>query len=178
MRYLFCDAIIALEPGRSIVARKAISLESVAFGGRFPRQPQLPAGLVVESIAQAAGWLNFVTHDRNVRMVAALVANVHFVRPVVPGDLLEMEATLVFPHTGGATMSGQARVDGACVASIERLVFANEVVAEGSFSRQELAFRDHLDRMTRRFTEPRSALAESAPEKSASAKSASAEPAP
>jgi 3-hydroxyacyl-[acyl-carrier-protein] dehydratase len=108
----------------------------------------MPGTLVVESVAQAAGWLNFVTHGEAIRMIVAAVDGVVFKGRVVPGDVLEVEARILFLHPEGATMEGEARVDGETVVTVERLLFANQAVDPALLSPRERAHFEYIRRAT------------------------------
>lgn len=146
MRFLFFDKILALESSKRVLALKHVSFDAAYFENHFDGLPVMPGTLIVEAIAQAAGWLNFITHDESVRMVVGLIENVQLGRSVGPGETLTLEATILFVHPEGVTMEGSARVGDEVVASVERLVFANEQVSRGEFSDAERAHFEYIKR--------------------------------
>lgn len=149
MRFIFLDHVLELEPGKRILAAKAISFDGEYFGLHYQRRPILPATLMIEAIAQAGGWLNFITHDETIRMVVALVEGVKFRRRVSPGEVLTLEATILFLHPGGATMGGQARVGSEVAATVERMVFANQKVDRSVFTPSEMRHYHYIKAGTR-----------------------------
>jgi len=149
MRFLHLDRILELEPGKHIRARKNVALDGEYLAEHFRRRPVVPGTIVLEALAQAAGWLNLVTHDDAIRMVVALVENVRFHAPVHVGDSLELAAQVLFLHPGGATMQGECRVDGLVVLTVERLVFANQSVDPAQLSEPEKAHARYVRRSTR-----------------------------
>jgi 3-hydroxyacyl-[acyl-carrier-protein] dehydratase len=149
VRFLFFDHLREVQPGKRVSARKTVSLDGAYYNEHFRGQPVLPGTLVVEAIAQAAGWLNFITHGESIRMIVAAVDHVEFLRPVLPGDTLELEARILFLHPEGATIEGEARVDGQLVATVGRLLFANQPVDRSSLSPRERAHFEYIRRATR-----------------------------
>jgi 3-hydroxymyristoyl/3-hydroxydecanoyl-(acyl carrier protein) dehydratase len=146
---MFFDRILELDAGRRVVAIKTVSLDGAYFDHHYAGRPVMPATLVVEAIAQTAGWLNFVTHGEAIRMVVALVEGVRFHREVGPGDTLTLEASVLFLHPQGVTMAGQARVGRGLVATVERMVFANQAVDPASFTPRERAHFTYVKAATR-----------------------------
>jgi 3-hydroxyacyl-[acyl-carrier-protein] dehydratase len=149
VRFLFVDHVLEVEPGKRVRARKAISFDGDYYSEHFRERPVLPGTLVVEAVAQAAGWLNFVTHGEAIRMIVAAVDGVVFGEPVFPGETLILEAHVLFLHPGGATMQGEARVDGRPAVTVDRLLFANQAVERSDLSPRELAHFEYLRRGTR-----------------------------
>lgn len=149
MRFIFFDHVLELEPGKRILATKAVSFDGEYFTGHYLGRPVMPATLLVEAIAQAAGWLNFITHGEAIRMVVALVEEVTFKRSIGPGELLTLEASVLFLHPGGTTMKGEARVGKEVVATVERMVFANQSVDPSQFTKRERSHFQYIKTGTR-----------------------------
>ncbi|MEO6147861.1 MAG: 3-hydroxyacyl-ACP dehydratase FabZ, partial [Sulfuriferula sp.] len=51
--FLLVDRVISLEPGKSIVALKNVSMNEPFFPGHFPKHPVMPGVLILEALAQA-----------------------------------------------------------------------------------------------------------------------------
>lgn len=149
MRFIFFDHVLELEPGKRILATKAVGFDGEYFSSHYQGRPIMPATLMVEAIAQSAGWLNFITHEESIRMVVALVEGVKFRRSISPGELLMLEAKVLFLHPGGATMGGQARVGSEVVTTVERMVFANQKVDPALFTPRELRHYHYIKAGTR-----------------------------
>jgi 3-hydroxyacyl-[acyl-carrier-protein] dehydratase len=132
VRFLFFDRILELEPGRRALAVKSVSLGDGCFGDHYPRAAIMPATLLIESLAQVAGWLHIVTNDFAVRTVLGLVEGVTIYRHAVPGDRLLIEARTSYAHHDGATIEGEIRVEHEVIARVERMLFASERLAQAA----------------------------------------------
>ena len=89
--FLLVDRVIALEPGRRVVALKNVSYNEPFFQGHWPGRPIMPGVLIIEAMAQAAGVL--IAHGAGGRREALLASidGARLRRPVVPGDQLRLE---------------------------------------------------------------------------------------
>jgi 3-hydroxyacyl-[acyl-carrier-protein] dehydratase len=138
MRFLFYDRILETDPGQRALGRLLVSVQGEYFSDHFRRAPLMPATLVIEALAQVAGWLNFTLHGESVRMVVALVEEVTIHRQVGSGEVLDLEVWLLRRHVNGVTMRCQARVGDEPIATVERMVFANQSIAASDFSEREM----------------------------------------
>ena len=96
--FLMVDRVRELEPGKRIVAIKNVSANEPHFAGHFPGRPIMPGVLILEAMAQAAGLLVFRTEGTKPRADAVYyyvgIDNARFKKPVVPGDVLELEVEM------------------------------------------------------------------------------------
>ena len=117
---LLVDRIVELEAER-IVGIKNVTANEPFFSGHFPDFPVLPGVLIVEAMAQTAGVLVLKSiEDRASKLVLLVsIEYAKFRRPVVPGDQLRMELTMLKRKASVAKMSGKATVDGVLVAEAE-----------------------------------------------------------
>lgn len=93
MKFILVDRITELEPGRRIVAHKALSLAEEYLADHFPRFPVLPGVLMLEALVQASAWLVRASTD----FVAGLIVlkearNVTYKSFVAPGQVLRIES--------------------------------------------------------------------------------------
>ena len=118
--FLLVDRIVELEEER-IVGVKNVTTNEPFFQGHFPDFPVMPGVLIVEAMAQTAGVLVLKSIPDRHRKLVLLVAveNARFRKPVVPGDLLRMEMTVIKRKSTVAKMAGIAKVDGVVVAEAE-----------------------------------------------------------
>ncbi len=118
--FLLVDRILELEPGRSLQAVKNVTMNEPHFQGHFPGFPVMPGVLIVESLAQAAAILAFVSEDKygeNAAVYFAGIDKARFRKPVVPGDRLLLVAQVARRKSGMWQMETVATVDGIEVAS-------------------------------------------------------------
>ncbi|WP_428033921.1 3-hydroxyacyl-ACP dehydratase FabZ [Amphritea sp.] len=119
--FLLVDRVVELVPGESIVAYKNVTVNENFFNGHFPDHPVMPGVLIVEAMAQAAGILGFKTMDKTPQdgSIYYFVGSdkVRFKRPVVPGDRLQLEATIVSEKRGIWKFDVRATVDGELASS-------------------------------------------------------------
>jgi 3-hydroxyacyl-[acyl-carrier-protein] dehydratase len=119
---LLIDRVLEMERKTRIVALKNVTVNEPHFAGHFPDYPIMPGVLMVEAIAQAGGALLLTEFpDRADKlMVFAGIDSAKFRRPVVPGDQLRIEVTVVNWRTSAVKMRGVATVEGkvACEATI------------------------------------------------------------
>ena len=117
---LMIDKVKECEPGKRIVAIKNVSANEPQFLGHFPGRPIMPGVLILEAMAQAAGVMVFSAMDRP-QMEHSLyyyvgIDKARFKKPVVPGDVLELEVTFERSLRGIGKFNCVARVDGQTVA--------------------------------------------------------------
>ena len=125
---LLLDAVLELEPGARVVARKLVTEANCT--GHFPGNPIMPGVLMVEALAQA-GAVAVLSEEENRGKLAlfAGIDDVRFKRIVRPGDELRLECEL--ESVRGPIGRGKARatVDGE-LAVRGTLTFAVTEVAE------------------------------------------------
>jgi 3-hydroxyacyl-[acyl-carrier-protein] dehydratase len=116
---LMIDRVLECEPGKRILALKNVTNNEPHFSGHFPGRPIMPGVLILEAMAQAAGILVFRTRgdkpDANTVYYYAGIDEARFKKPVVPGDRLEIEATILAHKRTVWKFSCVARVDGVVV---------------------------------------------------------------
>jgi 3-hydroxyacyl-[acyl-carrier-protein] dehydratase len=118
--FLLVDRIVELEPER-IVGIKNVTVNEPFFDGHFPEFPVMPGVMIVEAMAQTAGVLVLKSiPDRDNKLVLLVsIEAAKFRRPVVPGDQLRIEMTVIRRKGSVAKMAGRATVDGVLVAEAE-----------------------------------------------------------
>jgi beta-hydroxyacyl-ACP dehydratase FabZ len=118
--FLLLDRIVEWEPGRRIVGLKNVTINEPFFTGHFPGHPIMPGVLIIEALAQVGGFLALkAMEDEKKIAYFGGIDNCKFRRPVLPGDQLRLECTVI-AHKGPVwKMHGQATVDGALAAKAD-----------------------------------------------------------
>jgi 3-hydroxyacyl-[acyl-carrier-protein] dehydratase len=123
---LMVDRVIALEKGKRAVAIKNITGNELFFLGHFPNMAVMPGALIIESMAQTAIILfrksyedDAAASDEANTLFFFGGAKVRFLKPVVPGDQLQIEVTVTKAISVGAVVQAIATVDGQRVAKAD-----------------------------------------------------------
>jgi 3-hydroxyacyl-[acyl-carrier-protein] dehydratase len=119
--FLLVDRIVDYEPGKRVVGVKNVTLNEPFFAGHFPGAPVMPGVLIVEAMAQTAGVMMLASlPDRETKLVFFTgIDGAKFRRPVVPGDQLRLELTVLRLRPRYIKLRGEAYVDGQLVAEAE-----------------------------------------------------------
>jgi UDP-3-O-[3-hydroxymyristoyl] N-acetylglucosamine deacetylase/3-hydroxyacyl-[acyl-carrier-protein] dehydratase len=110
--FLLVDRIIELEAGKRVVGIKNVTLNEPFFPGHFPGHPVMPGVLILEAMAQTGGVLLLSTApDAQGKLIYFMsIDGAKFRRPVMPGDQLRMELTVLKLKEKVAKMAGKAFV--------------------------------------------------------------------
>jgi len=121
--FLLVDRITSIEEGHRIEGLKNVTINEPFFEGHFPGHPIMPAVLIIEAMAQVGGLLllNSVDDPNDKLMYFMGIDAAKFRRPVVPGDQLRFQLTLLKLRKGTSKMKGEAYVDDQLVAEAELL---------------------------------------------------------
>lgn len=121
--FLLIDRILEIDPGKSIVALKNITMNEFQFVGHFPNQPVMPGVLILEAMAQAGCVLAYKSTNTKSSDGAlfyfAGIDNARFRRVVEPGDQLRLEVKVVRAKKDIWKLSGSAYVDGQLACSAD-----------------------------------------------------------
>ncbi len=114
--FLLIDRVVSLdlEAGK-IVCESTVPNESVVFEGHFPGYPLLPGVLMIETMAQAAGWMLVAANKFQRMPFLAAVRDAKFRNFVLPGQKLIAEAKLTHDGSGYAMTDATLSSDGKLV---------------------------------------------------------------
>ena len=115
---LLIDRILELEPGKRALGYKNITFNEPVFTGHFPGNPLFPGVYMIEALAQLGGTtvLEPGEFSRKTPYLAG-IDKAKFRRPVIPGDRLMMETTVIRIKRNIGWISAVAKVDDQLVCS-------------------------------------------------------------
>jgi len=122
--FLLIDRVLELEPDKSIVALKNVTINEPFFPGHYPHHPVMPGVLMIEAMAQASALLSFRSmgggklDDKSVYYFAG-IDGARFKRPVGPGDQMIIKSALIRSMRGLFKFGATIEVDGQLAAEAE-----------------------------------------------------------
>ncbi len=115
-RYPFrmVDEILEMERFKRVVGIKNVSIEEYYFQGHFPGKPIMPGVLIIEAMAQTGGLLLLqeVPDRANKLLYFVAVDDARFRRPVLPGEQLRLDVTVLNWRGTYCKLGGKATVNG------------------------------------------------------------------
>ena len=122
--FLLVDRILELVPGQRITGLKNVTINEPFFQGHFPSAPIMPGVLIVEAMGQVGGVLVFESvpeQQQGKPIFFTGLDKVRFRKPVVPGDQVIFEVSLVRQRAKAVKMAGTAKVADKLVAQAEMM---------------------------------------------------------
>jgi 3-hydroxyacyl-[acyl-carrier-protein] dehydratase len=114
--FLLVDRITELEVDKRIVGIKNVSLNERYLSHTAGGSPVLPPTILTEAIAQVGAILVLAKPENRQRLpFFAGIERVRYRRPVHPGDVVVIEATVIRLRSRMGLLKGVARVNGARV---------------------------------------------------------------
>jgi len=90
--FLLIDRVLSYQANDKLSAMKNVTINEPFFPGHFPGQPMMPAVLLIEAMAQAAGLLYSLSNGYSYANVEGIylvgVDKARIRSPVIPGDTL------------------------------------------------------------------------------------------
>lgn len=110
------ERVLEIEPNVYAKGIKNVSVNEPYFVGHFPECPIMPGVLIEECAAQLCSLvIDPETQDENFKdklYVLLKVKDFKFIKPVIPGDRLEIEARVVLASSGLFEFTTTITVDG------------------------------------------------------------------
>ena len=118
--FLMVDRVVEIGGGKARTL-KNVSNNEPFFVGHFPGNPVMPGVMIIEALAQSAAILALAELKSESQRLFMLtgVEKARFRRPVVPGDQLDMEVTVIRSRGPLWKMRAEARVGGEIAAEAE-----------------------------------------------------------
>jgi 3-hydroxyacyl-[acyl-carrier-protein] dehydratase len=139
------DRIVDVDVGAErIRAACTVPKESTIFEGHFPNYPLMPGVLLIECMAQTAGWLVCALERFAAMPFLVGVREGKFRRLVFPGDMLEFEGKVVHKGSGYAVAECLGRRDGTIICEA-KLTFATKPFPNPQFREAFFAWGERLN---------------------------------
>ena len=109
------ERVTELEPNVRAVGIKNVSVNEPYFVGHFPEAPIMPGVLLIECAAQLCSLViapENASDDADKLYVLLKVKEFKFLKPVIPGDTLNIEVTCTMNGGGAYEFAAVIRVDG------------------------------------------------------------------
>jgi 3-hydroxyacyl-[acyl-carrier-protein] dehydratase len=111
-----------------------VPVQNTIFEGHFPGRPLMPGVLLVESMAQASGWLIIARTKFSKMPFLASLKEVKLRSFVTPGQALVVSAKIAHEGSGFALAEAEIAVDGKTVCNAD-ITFRVVDFPEGDFIR-------------------------------------------
>ena len=145
------DRIVDLNLGaKTIIVEAQVPDHNTIFEGHFPGYPIMPGVLLIESMAQTSGWLLSAVLKFERMPFLAAVKEAKMRGFVAPGELLTIDASMVYEGSGYAITDAKIKVGGK-LRSNSTLTFSHV-----PFPNAEL--RGHMDAVAKRIGFPQQAI--------------------
>jgi len=145
------DRIVDLNVGeRTIAVEAQVPQNNTIFEGHFPGHPIMPGVLLIEAMAQTSGWLLIALTKFERMPFLAAVKEAKMRSFVAPGDLLNIEASVVHEGSGYAITEAKIRVKGQ--------LRCNATITFGVVPFPNPELRGYMDAMAKRIGFPQQAL--------------------
>ena len=146
------DRIVDLNlADRKISSEATVPTASKIFEGHFPGYPLMPGVLLIEAMAQTSGWLLIALLKFERMPFLAAVKEAKMRSFVTPGELLNIDASIVHEGSGFAITAAKVHVGG------ELRCNATLTFRHVPFPNADL--RGHMEVMAKRIGFPQQAIA-------------------
>ncbi len=146
MRFNLVDRIVEVQPGRSLLAVKNLTLGEEYLADHFPTFPVMPGVLMLEALAEAGAWLLRLTEDfRHSVIVLREARNVKYGTFMEPGRQMRIAVDWVERDGERATFKGKGEMDG------QSTVSARLTLATYNLGDRDPALKPRDERLIRHF---------------------------
>jgi 3-hydroxyacyl-[acyl-carrier-protein] dehydratase len=114
--FLLVDRVTEFEEDKRIVGVKNVSHDERYLGPGHDGRPVMPPTILTEAVAQVGAILILAKPENRQRLpLFAGIQKVRYRKPVYPGDVVEIEATVIRLRNRMGLLRGVARVNNECV---------------------------------------------------------------
>lgn len=110
MRFYLFDGVTAFEPGVRARGVKNIGQHEEFLNKHYDRDPQMPAPLIIESLAQLGGWMITSSGDYANLAIMVMIKGITVSGSARPGDQVQLAVELINQNEYGASIQAQATV--------------------------------------------------------------------
>ncbi len=138
MRFNLVDAVLSVEPGKSIRAAKNLTLAEEYLADHFPTFPVMPGVLMLQVLVEAGAWLLRVSEDfRHSVIVLREAKNVKYGTFMEPGRRMVVTCELAEKDDVMATFKGKGEAEGGATTVSARITLARYNLRDADPARQE-----------------------------------------
>ncbi|MFZ5892510.1 MAG: 3-hydroxyacyl-ACP dehydratase FabZ family protein [Myxococcota bacterium] len=138
MRYFLLDKIVSYEAGKSGRGIKNVTLTDEVLHDHFPDVPVLPGALLIEGMAQLAGFVLEIGKPPPVmRAVLAQIEKAKFHSPAGPGDQIALQVFVAHSLEAAAQVDAEAHVGDRCIARARLTFMLRRIEAERVHTQRE-----------------------------------------
>ncbi|MDO4585962.1 MAG: 3-hydroxyacyl-ACP dehydratase FabZ family protein [Planctomycetia bacterium] len=113
MYFSLIDKIVQLEPNKTIIATKSLTMAEEYLRDHFPLFPVMPGVLMLEAMTQASAWLIRVSqHFAQSTVLLKEAKNVKFGQFLQPGQTLTVTATILSQSENETVLKTEGTIDG------------------------------------------------------------------
>jgi 3-hydroxyacyl-[acyl-carrier-protein] dehydratase len=145
VRYFLLDRVTDIIPGESARGIKNVTLTDEVLHDHFPDYPILPGALVVEAMAQLAGFLLEVTHNEEgkptLRALLVQIEKARFSSPAEPGDQIELSVKCGSALEAAAQVDCEAHVRGQRIARAQLTFMLKAIDSERVHEQRRYLYR-------------------------------------
>lgn len=128
--FLMIDKVSQVLPGKFANGYKNLTMNEWFFPKHFPGNPNMPGALQLEAMAQMLTVAVTTLDGLEGKITHALEHKVRFKKEIVPGDRLELEATVLSWRRGICKGIATGKTNGEVACSAEMLITIPEILEQ------------------------------------------------
>jgi 3-hydroxyacyl-[acyl-carrier-protein] dehydratase len=133
---IMIDRVEEVIPGKTARGYKNITINEWFFPPHFPDNPMMPGIFQIEALGQMICMIFLTLPNLKGKLTTSLSVNAKYIKPIVPGDRLNIEAELKSFRLGIAKGMAIGLVNHAIVCECEYTTAVPDIMAQYSPNRQ------------------------------------------